>query len=202
MSAADSAISAALSQTGVKYGWGKETPGFAFDCSGLIQYAFGKAGISLPRTSQSQQSATKAVSNPLPGDLVFYGSPAHHVGLYLGAGKMIAAPHTGDVVKVQDVYSAADGPTYGRVPGAGVGGSVAAVGSAVNAGLSSIGSGVSGAVSGAVGSAVRALEPIAVNVGFVGLGLALIGGGFYIAAVKPANDKGKAVITSAIGGAI
>ena len=184
MTAADSAIAAALAQSGTPYVWGGESPGFAFDCSGLIQYAFSKAGITLPRTSQSQQAATTPTNNPLPGDLVFYGSPAHHVGLYLGAGKMIAAPHTGDVVKVQDVYTASDGPTYGRVTGAGVGTSLAAIGSIANSAFTNASSGVSGAVTGAVTSAMSSLAPIGIKVGIIGLGVALVGLGAYTAVKK------------------
>lgn len=117
MSAADSIIAYGLAEIGKPYHYGDEGPN-AFDCSGLMQFIFGKAGIKLPRTAAQQQSVATRVSNPVPGDLVFYGSPATHVALYLGAGRMLAAPHTGANVRIQSVYGS---PMYGRVAGAGTG---------------------------------------------------------------------------------
>lgn len=117
MTAADSIIAYGLSEVGKPYHYGDEGPN-AFDCSGLMQYIFGKAGIKLPRTAAQQQKFATPVSNPVPGDLVFFGNPAHHVGLYLGGGRMLAAPHTGANVRVQSVGTATG---YGRVPGAGTG---------------------------------------------------------------------------------
>lgn len=117
MSTADSVITYGLAEIGKPYHYGDEGPA-AFDCSGLMQWIFGKAGITLPRTAAQQQSVATPVSNPVPGDLVFYGAPATHVALYLGAGRMLAAPHTGANVQVQSVYGS---PTYGRVAGAGTG---------------------------------------------------------------------------------
>ena len=117
MSKVDQLLAWASQELGRPYVYGAEGPN-TFDCSGLMQYIFGKIGISLPRTSQAQQQATTPVSNPLPGDLVFYGRPAYHVGLYIGGGKMISAPHTGAVVHVTPVGT----PTnYGRVAGLGAG---------------------------------------------------------------------------------
>lgn len=117
MSKADSIITYGLQELGKPYHYGDEGPN-AFDCSGLMQYIFAKAGIKLPRTAAQQQKFATTVSNPVPGDLVFFGNPAHHVGLYLGGGKMLAAPHTGAVVRVQSV---GDVTNYGRVAGAGTG---------------------------------------------------------------------------------
>ncbi|HWC36532.1 MAG TPA: transglycosylase SLT domain-containing protein [Mycobacteriales bacterium] len=99
------AVQDALSQLGVPYQWGGESPGHDFDCSGLVQWAYGKAGISLPRVAADQAQAGVEVSaaNAQPGDLVFFGSPVHHVGIYLGAGKMIDAPHTGADVRIESV---------------------------------------------------------------------------------------------------
>lgn len=117
MSAADSIITYGLAEVGKPYHYGDEGPN-AFDCSGLMQFIFGKAGITLPRTAAQQQRSATQVSSPVPGDLVFYGAPATHVALYLGGGRMLAAPHTGANVQVQSVYGS---PTYGRVSGAGTG---------------------------------------------------------------------------------
>ncbi|HVT70611.1 MAG TPA: NlpC/P60 family protein, partial [Trebonia sp.] len=79
----------------------------SFDCSGLTMRAWEAAGVSLPHNAAAQQSSIPAVSLGAmePGDLVFFGSPAYHVGIYIGGGRMIAAPHTGTVVQIQPVGS-------------------------------------------------------------------------------------------------
>ena len=104
-SAAGTAVKAALSQLGVKYKFGALIPGVAFDCSGLVSYAWAKAGVSIPRSSRSQFSALTRVpvGAAQPGDLIFSYNPISHVGMYLGNGQMIASPRTGDVVKVYAV---------------------------------------------------------------------------------------------------
>lgn len=117
MSAADSIIAYGLAEIGKPYHYGDEGPN-AFDCSGLMQFIFGKAGIHLPRTAAQQQQIATPVTSPVPGDLVFYGTPATHVALYVGGGRMLAAPHTGANVRIQSVYGS---PMYGRVSGAGTG---------------------------------------------------------------------------------
>lgn len=114
--AAQQAINVALSKLGSSYVWGATGPS-TFDCSGLTMYSYGKAGITLPRTSSAQSSTGKAVprSQLQPGDLVFFGSPVHHVGIYLGNGKMVHAPDTGDVVKISPLendYSGARRVAY------------------------------------------------------------------------------------------
>lgn len=104
--AANTALQAALNQRGTPYVYGGAAPG-GFDCSGLMQWSYAQAGISLPRTSQAQQNVGQPVSrsNLKPGDLVFYGSPAYHVGMYVGGGKMVDAPTSGQVVKVEPLGS-------------------------------------------------------------------------------------------------
>ena len=104
-SAAGTAVKAALSQLGVPYKFGALSPGSAFDCSGLMVYAWSKAGIGIPRSSRSQYySLTRIPTGAAqPGDLIFTRNPVSHVGMYLGNGQMIAAPRTGDVVKVYAV---------------------------------------------------------------------------------------------------
>jgi peptidoglycan DL-endopeptidase CwlO len=95
-------VNSALRYQGVPYRWGGESPD-GFDCSGLVQFVFGRHGVSLPRVAADQARAGTAV--PLddlrPGDLVFFGRPVDHVGIYYGDNKMVVAPKTGDVVKVQ-----------------------------------------------------------------------------------------------------
>ncbi len=99
------AAETALSYLGTPYHWGAEGPG-GFDCSGLVQWAYAKQGVHIPRvTSQQIQAGTYVPRDRLaPGDLVFFDD-GHHVGMYLGHGAFVQAPHTGDVVKVSSLAS-------------------------------------------------------------------------------------------------
>jgi len=113
--AAQAAVNAALSKLGSPYSYGKTGPG-TFDCSGLTLWAYGQAGTTIPRTSREQSTFGAAVPRDQlqPGDLVFFYSPVSHVGMYIGDGKMVHAPDTGDVVKIsplQSQYSGARRPT-------------------------------------------------------------------------------------------
>ena len=101
----------AASLAGIYYIYGGTTTA-GFDCSGYTQYVFGKAGISLPRTAEDQRQAVTAVSNPQPGDLVFFGSPAYHVGIYAGNGTMWDSPHTGAAIAKRAIWSST--ATFGR----------------------------------------------------------------------------------------
>jgi hypothetical protein len=101
------AVATARQYLGTPYRWGGSTPRTGFDCSGLVQWAYAKAGVRLPRTSEQQILASngRAVDRRhlIPGDLVFFrdsSGDVHHVGISLGGDKFINAPHTGDVVKV------------------------------------------------------------------------------------------------------
>ncbi len=101
------AVETAKKQLGDPYRWGATGPG-AFDCSGLVQYAWRKAGVDIPRTTYSQLSGVKkkvSWSKLKPGDLIFT-SGGGHVGMYVGKGKMIHSPHTGAVVRIDklDAY--------------------------------------------------------------------------------------------------
>jgi cell wall-associated NlpC family hydrolase len=104
---AQPAVAYALAQLGTPYRWGGEDPGVAFDCSGLTQAAYASAGIGLPRVAQAQYDAGPPVpaGQPLePGDLVFFGSgpnAVEHVGIVIGGGEMVDAPHTGAVVRIE-----------------------------------------------------------------------------------------------------
>lgn len=103
-------INTAKSFLGTPYVWGGTSPS-GFDCSGFTQYVLAQNGKSIPRTSQEQFASGQAVdkSQLQAGDLVFYnwsgGTEATHVGIYEGNGKMIHAPHKGDVVKEVDFNS-------------------------------------------------------------------------------------------------
>ena len=108
---AAAAIAAARTKLGDPYLWGGTGPD-AYDCSGLTQFAYGSAGIALPRVAADQWNVGRHVGldELEPGDLLFWATdladPAtiHHVAIYLGNGMMLAAPHTGDVVKIEPVY--------------------------------------------------------------------------------------------------
>lgn len=110
------AVDAFSSVIGTPYRWGGNEPG-GFDCSGGTQWAYGRAGVTLPRTAAAQWSsgahpdvAPLTVAALRAGDLVFYASnladpsTIHHVGMAIGNGQMIAAPHTGALVGIQDIY--------------------------------------------------------------------------------------------------
>jgi cell wall-associated NlpC family hydrolase len=115
---AQGAIDAAESQEGVPYVWGGETPGVGFDCSGLVQWAWGRAGVSLPRTSGAQFASTTQISlaDIEPGDLLFYGpGGSEHVAMYIGGGEMIEAPETGESVHVTGVRTGGGFAGVGRV---------------------------------------------------------------------------------------
>ena len=103
-------IGEAKKYLGVPYLWGGTDPSKGLDCSGFTRLVYENLGIDLPRTSSQQATAGEAVASladARAGDLVFFDYSARpgidHVGIYLGAGKMIAAPQEGETVKVQDV---------------------------------------------------------------------------------------------------
>jgi len=98
------ALRAALSRRGDPYVWGAAGPG-AFDCSGLVVWAYAQVGISLPHFTGDQWNMGVHVSRAdlQPGDLVFFYADIGHVGIYLGNGLMVDAPNFGEVVKVEPV---------------------------------------------------------------------------------------------------
>ncbi|GAB4289722.1 MAG: C40 family peptidase [Coriobacteriia bacterium] len=98
-------VAIAKSKLGAPYRWGASGPN-AFDCSGFTMWVYSQIGISLPHSSRAQIGVGERVSraNLQPGDLVFFGlSRIHHVGIYVGGGMYIHAPHTGDVVKISSL---------------------------------------------------------------------------------------------------
>jgi len=116
-SGAAAAIAFARAQIGKPYLWGGAGPD-AFDCSGLTMRAWEAGGVSLPHYARAQYANTAhvAIADLQPGDLVFYGSDLHHVGLYVGGGQMIDAPTTGEFVRYDNIFWS-DLQPYGGRPG-------------------------------------------------------------------------------------
>jgi cell wall-associated NlpC family hydrolase len=104
---AGQAVSTAAAQIGKPYEWAAAGPD-SFDCSGLTMYAWSSAGVSLPHSSGAQFSSLPHVARGQlqAGDLVFFGSPIHHVGIYEGGGVMINAPETGENVRRDSIARA------------------------------------------------------------------------------------------------
>ncbi len=102
---AEAAIAEARRQLGKPYEYGGSGPS-TFDCSGLTSWAWRAGGKTLSHSSRAQWTETSrvAIDAIQPGDLLFYGSPIHHVGLYIGDGQMIEAPETGKNVRVASIY--------------------------------------------------------------------------------------------------
>lgn len=103
----DAVLATAKTYLGVPYRWGGTNPRTGLDCSGFVQLVMKQHGMSLPRVArdQARQGAKVAsLAEARPGDLVAFGRPVHHIGIYVGDGKMIHAPRTGDVVKISKVH--------------------------------------------------------------------------------------------------
>ena len=104
----------ALSMVGVQYRYGGADPREGFDCSGLVYYTYTSKGLSVPRTSQAQFSAARTISlaQAAEGDLLFFRDQKKlsHVGIYLGDGRFVHAPSSGDAVRVASI----DAPYYQR----------------------------------------------------------------------------------------
>ena len=108
------AASIALRYLGVPYVYGGASPS-GFDCSGLVMYVYAQLGISLPHYTVAQWNATQPVSSPAPGDLVFFNGLGH-VGIYIGGGRFVNAPHTGSVVRIDSISSFGGYDGARRVP--------------------------------------------------------------------------------------
>ena len=97
-------VGIALQYLGIPYVWGGSSPSTGFDCSGFTSYVFAQVGVSLPHHAASQYSYGTPVSYDqlAAGDLVFF-SGLGHVGIYIGGGQFVHAPHTGDVVRISSL---------------------------------------------------------------------------------------------------
>ncbi len=115
--AAITATNAALSKQGSPYVWGATGPD-SFDCSGLVQWAYKQAGVSLPRSTYSQETVGSSVSqsNLAPGDLIFFNG-GEHVGIYIGNGNVVHAPTEGENVKVSPYQYVGSVSSIRRVAG-------------------------------------------------------------------------------------
>jgi cell wall-associated NlpC family hydrolase len=107
-SPAQKAAAVAIQQVGVRYQYGGASPG-GFDCSGLVHYAYGKAGKRIPRTTAAQWNNMRPVANHdlRVGDILFFriAGKMSHVGMYLGDGEFVHAPSTGGAVSVASLRS-------------------------------------------------------------------------------------------------
>ncbi len=103
----DAVVADARRYLGTPYVWGGTDPAKGLDCSGLVQRVYADLGYHLPRVASDQAAVGRAVSSlaqARPGDILAFGSPAHHVGIYIGGGQMIEAPRPGLKVRVGPVY--------------------------------------------------------------------------------------------------
>lgn len=107
-------LGVAAAYTGIMYRYGGTTPA-GFDCSGYVQFVFAQVGISLPRTATAQAGVTTRVSDPQPGDLVFFpgSGGVSHVGIYAGGGMMYDSPSTGKATSLRSIWTS--NVFYGRV---------------------------------------------------------------------------------------
>jgi peptidoglycan DL-endopeptidase CwlO len=98
-------VSIALQYLGISYVWGGASPSQGFDCSGLVTYVYAQVGVSLPHHAASIWSYGSYVPRDQlePGDLVFFNGLGH-MGIYIGGGQFVHAPHTGDVVKISSIH--------------------------------------------------------------------------------------------------
>jgi cell wall-associated NlpC family hydrolase len=106
-------VGIAMQYLGVPYVWGGASPSSGFDCSGFAMYVYAQVGVSLPHHAASQYSYGVPVSRDqlAPGDLVFFNGLGH-MGIYIGGGQFIHAPHTGDVVKISSLSDSWYAATY------------------------------------------------------------------------------------------
>ena len=108
----DAAVTIALRYLGTPYRWARAGPA-GFDCSGFVMYVYGKLGIPLPHSSWMLWEVGRPVARKglEAGDIVFFGGLGH-VGIYMGGGRFVHSPHTGDVVRISSFSDGWYGSTY------------------------------------------------------------------------------------------
>jgi peptidoglycan DL-endopeptidase CwlO len=108
----EEAVAVALRYLGVPYVWAGASPA-GFDCSGFVMYVYGKLGVPLPHSSWMLWEEGRAVSRAQlrPGDVLFFAGLSH-VGIYVGHGRFVHAPHTGDVVRISSLSESGYGSSY------------------------------------------------------------------------------------------
>ena len=111
-------VQTAAAYLGIPYVWAGERPSTGMDCSGFTRYVFAQHGIMLPHYSgyQAQMGVGVPLTEIKPGDLLAFGTPVHHVGIYIGEGKFVHSPHTGDVVRISTLSDRSDLNTIRRFP--------------------------------------------------------------------------------------
>jgi hypothetical protein len=111
-------VQTAAAYLGIPYVWAGERPSTGMDCSGFTRYVFAQHGIVLPHYSgyQAQMGVGVPLTEIKPGDLLAFGTPVHHVGIYIGEGKFVHSPHTGDVVRISILSDRSDLNTIRRFP--------------------------------------------------------------------------------------
>lgn len=102
-------VSYARRYLGYRYSWGGDSPGTGFDCSGFVRYVYGHFGVNLSHSTYAQADAGRPVRGRLrEGDIVFFFG-YEHVGIYVGGGRFINAPHSGSTVQIDPMWSGYDG---------------------------------------------------------------------------------------------
>lgn len=171
-------VAAAQSQLGVPYVWGGESPG-GFDCSGLVQWAASKVGVSLPRTAQQQYDATQRINTsgaPPAGALVFFapgGGEISHMGISIGNWYMIDAPRAGAKVRVESFRNRA-GYVGATDPFAGTGTSSLGAAGGFTAQPAAAAESAS-----LLTGATNTLRKVSLTVTFLGVGAAVVAAGLY-----------------------
>lgn len=106
-------VGIARSLSGIRYVHGGSSPSAGFDCSGFTSYVYRQVGKSIARTAEGQRAGATKVSNPQPGDLVFFGYPAYHVGIYAGPGMLYDARRPGILSGLHTIWTT-NKVSYGR----------------------------------------------------------------------------------------
>ena len=106
-------VGIARSLSGIRYVHGGSSPSAGFDCSGFTSYVYRQVGKSIARTAEGQRAGATKISNPQPGDLVFFGYPAYHVGIYAGPGMLYDARRPGILSGLHTIWTT-NNVSYGR----------------------------------------------------------------------------------------